>query len=213
MRWLCLKALLLFLALGTVDGETNGRVPAGKTLYARHCAKCHGENGEGRRQGNATSLNNQDFLATVSDGFLIATITKGRPNTEMPPFGKEFKGPLGSKEVAKIIAFLRSWQKEPMRKLPDRRVRGSPQKGRRLYEEYCAGCHGREGKGELGMGPALNNQAFLQVATDGFLWETTALGRRDTPMFSSLKGLWGVRQLTGEEIYDLVAFIRSWEKR
>ncbi|MFQ5873831.1 MAG: c-type cytochrome, partial [Dehalococcoidia bacterium] len=73
-------------------------------------------------------------------------------------------------------------------------------------------CHGRDGRGNLGMGPALNNQTFLRVVSDGFLWEAIAKGRRDTPMFPSLKGLDGVRQLSPEEVNDLVAFIRSWEK-
>lgn len=62
------------------------------------------------------------------------------------------------------------------------------------------------------MGPALNNQGFLKAASDGFLWETIARGRRDTPMFPSLRGFEGVRQLSEQEIDGLVAFIRNWEK-
>jgi len=59
---------------------------------------------------------------------------------------------------------------------------------------------------------ATNNQVFLRVASDGFIWEAIAKGRRDTPMFPSLKGLDGVRQLSPQKIDDLVAFIRSWEE-
>lgn len=214
MRWRIFLALFLSLALlEAPQGEVKALSPQGSKLYAMHCALCHGDNGDGRRQGNATQLNNQDFLATASDDFLKVTINRGRSGTEMPPFGKQANGPLTSKEIAELINFLRSWQKEPARKLPTGRIRGSPQRGAKLYRENCANCHGREGNGELGMGPALNNQAFLEVASDGFLWETIARGRRDTPMFPSLKGLGGVRQLTGEEIDDLVAFIQSWEKR
>lgn len=131
----------------------------------------------------------------------------------MPAFGKESNGPLTSQQITELIAFLRSWQKEPARKLPVRKIRGSAKTGAKLYRENCANCHGREGKGELGMGPALNNQDFLKAASDGFLWDTIARGRRDTPMFPSLKGFSGVRQLSRQEIDDLVAFIRSWEKR
>jgi cytochrome c oxidase cbb3-type subunit 3 len=185
----------------------------GAGLYKAHCNRCHGENGEGRRQGNATSLNNQDFLAMVSDDFLRATISRGRTGTEMPAFAKESGGPLTSQQITEVIRFLRGWQKEPRRQLPTREIRGSPETGAKLYRENCASCHGREGRGDLGMGPALNNQDFLKAASDTFLWETIARGLRDTPMFPSLKGLRGVRQLSEREIDDLVAFIRSWERR
>lgn len=195
------------------EAEVSSRFQvSGVELYAVHCAACHGEKGEGRGRTNATALNNQDFLATVSDEFLQETISHGRPGTEMPAYGRKGGGPLTKKEIADLIAFLRGWQKETSRKLRVGRTRGSPERGARLYAFNCASCHGRDGRGNLGMGPALNNQTFLRVASDGFLWEAIAKGRRDTPMFPSLKGLDGVRQLSPEEVNDLVAFIRSWEK-
>lgn len=210
MRWNTALAIgfLPFILLGA--GTDQGH--SGRELYKIHCSRCHGENGEGRRQGNATSLNNRDFLATVSDSFLRATTTWGRSGTEMPAFGKESNGPLTAQQINGLITFLRSWQKEPARKLRRGRIKGLPERGAKLYAQNCANCHGREGKGELGMGPALNNQDFLKAASDGFLWETIARGRGDTPMFPALKGLGGVRQLSKQEIDDLVTFVRSWEK-
>jgi cytochrome c oxidase cbb3-type subunit 3 len=184
----------------------------GAQLYTAHCARCHGEQGEGRRWGNATALNNQDFLATASDEFLWETIIYGRPGTEMLAWGEEAGGLFGEQGIADLIAFLRSWQNEPSRGLRQGKIRGSPERGATLYALNCANCHGPNGMGDLGMGPALNNQAFLKLASDGFLWEAIARGRQDTPMFPSLKGLHGVRQLSSQEIDDLVAFIRSWEK-
>lgn len=195
--------------------QARGSSPSpsrGAELYAAHCARCHGEQGEGRREGNATALNNQDSLATASDEFLRGTIIYGRPGTQMLAWGEEAGGLLGKQAIADIVALLRSWQKEPSRTLQQDRISASPQRGERLYALNCANCHGSDGRGNLGMGPALNNQAFLRLSSDGFLWETIAKGRRDTPMFPSLKGLDGVRQLSPQEIDDLVAFIRSWEK-
>jgi cytochrome c oxidase cbb3-type subunit 3 len=61
------------------------------------------------------------------------------------------------------------------------------------------------------MGPAVTNPDFLALADDAFLWATIAYGRRDTPMFPSLRGLEGVRQFTEVEINDLVAYLRSWQ--
>jgi cytochrome c oxidase cbb3-type subunit 3 len=130
----------------------------------------------------------------------------------MPAWGREAGGPLGDEEISDLVGLLRSWQKESTRKLRSDKIRGSSERGRALYALNCASCHGEDGIGNLGMGPALNNQAFLRAASDGFLWEAIAKGRRETPMFPSLQGLGGVRQLSPEDINDLVAFIRSWER-
>lgn len=84
------------------------------------------------------------------------------------------------------------------------------ERGRTLYTRHCANCHGWEGRGELGMGPALNNPDFL-AADDVLLWVTIAYGRRETPMFPSLRGLGGARQVSVQQIDDPVAYLRSWQ--
>ena len=61
------------------------------------------------------------------------------------------------------------------------------------------------------MGPALSNPDLLATADNTFLWATIAYGRGETPMFPSLRGLEGVRQFSGAEIDDLVAYLRSWQ--
>ena len=62
------------------------------------------------------------------------------------------------------------------------------------------------------MGPAVTNRDLLATADNAFLWTTIAYGRRDTPMFPSLRGLDGVRQLSEQEISDIVAYLRSWQR-
>lgn len=79
----------------------TGDVTQGKTLYAAHCARCHGANGEGV---NAPALANPMFLATASDAFIQYTITNGRENTPM----RAFKDSLKKTEIDAITAFLRS---------------------------------------------------------------------------------------------------------
>lgn len=78
-----------------------GDIPLGKTLYNKHCIKCHGVNGEGV---TAPALANRVFLATASDAFMRYTIAEGRENTLM----KSYKDSLGSKEIDAITAYLRS---------------------------------------------------------------------------------------------------------
>lgn len=90
----------------------------GRTLYAQNCAACHGLNGKGVRDargGYAPSLNNPEFLAAADDGFLLATIAIGRPNTQMRPFSKAAGGvaDLSAAEIRRIVAYIRSWEAAP----------------------------------------------------------------------------------------------------
>lgn len=189
------------------EGDTD----RGQALFAFYCAGCHGAEGQGRVRGNATSLNNPDFLALASGTFLKTTIARGRRGTEMRAWAREAGGPLNPDDIQDIVAFLRTWQREVPKPPMPPAGRGDPTRGRRLYEAACANCHGWEGRGDLGMGPAVTNPDLLAAADDAFLWATIAYGRRDTPMFPSLQGLEGVRQFTELETNDLVAYLRSWQ--
>ncbi len=79
----------------------SGNVALGKTLYAQHCAACHGKKGEGI---SAPALGNPMLLATASDAFLRYTIEEGREGTPMPPF----KDSLSKIELNAVTAYLRS---------------------------------------------------------------------------------------------------------
>lgn len=197
-----------FAQPGTDQAAERGRV-----LYAQYCAVCHGPEGQGRVQGNATSLNNPDFLALASDTFLRTTIAQGRRGTAMRGWGQAAGGPLSGEEIQDLVVFLRTWQQEVARPPPPPRGRGDSVRGQQLYETSCASCHGWDGGGNLGMGPAVTNPDFLATADDTFLWATIAYGRRGTPMFPSLRGLDGVRQLSAQEIHDLVAYLRSRQRQ
>jgi mono/diheme cytochrome c family protein len=77
-------------------------------------------------------------------------------------------------------------------------------KGRELYQDKCAVCHGDDGKG--GIGIALNTPDLLRVADNPFLYRAIVEGRPDTAMPA-----W--RHLSSDQIAALIAYIRSWEKR
>lgn len=218
MRWpravwvLGVVGVSMVVIIGILSPSRLGSQAArGQALYARHCSACHGADGQGRVRGNAAALNNPDFLAWASDEFLRTTIARGRRETEMRGWAQEAGGPVKPAEIRDLVAFMRTWQGEVPRPRRPPVGRGDPPRGRRLYEAACANCHGWEGRGELGMGPALNSPDLLATADDAFLWATIAYGRRDTPMFPSLQGLDGVRQFSEAEIDDLVAYLRSWQ--
>ena len=204
---------MLVVAWSLAHAASPGAAERGRALYARHCAVCHGPEGQGRAQGNATSLNNPDFLAVASDAFLQTTIAQGRRDTAMLGWAREAGGPLRHEDIRDLVTFLRRWQQGGTRPPPPPKGRGDPVRGQQLYEVACANCHGWDGRGNLGMGPAVANPDFLATADDAFLWATIAYGRHGTPMFPSLRGRDGVRQLSAPEIHDLVAYLRRRQRQ
>lgn len=90
-------------------------VSAGKAGWLRYCAPCHGENGEGKRGGEveyAPAINNPEFLEAADDGFLLATIARGRTGTPMPAFGEGAGAGvwLEPGDILNLVSFIRSWQ-------------------------------------------------------------------------------------------------------
>jgi len=95
-------------------GSNPGNARPGRQLYAENCAQCHGNEGEGLA---APALNNQEFLAAVSNGYIMATISLGRSGTRMPSWGSgsdEYKV-LTSSQRKDLVAWIRSWQRYRIR--------------------------------------------------------------------------------------------------
>jgi mono/diheme cytochrome c family protein len=82
-----------------------GDVTKGVTLYATHCAMCHGDQGQGTALAEEP-LNSAECLDSRSDDDLCQVIADGIPDTTMPPYGNK----LSTVDIADIIAFFRSWQ-------------------------------------------------------------------------------------------------------
>jgi cytochrome c oxidase cbb3-type subunit 3/ubiquinol-cytochrome c reductase cytochrome c subunit len=204
---------LLGLALLGGCGQAEPRAPAaraverdeavreGRAHYETYCALCHGANGEGYAADNASQLANQDFLATASFPLLYLAIERGRPGTPMSAFGARYGGPLEPEAIAELIAYLRSWLREPVVDVDARVVTGDAARGLALYREHCASCHGAAGKG--GKAQSLSDPGLLATASDGFLRHAIAHGRRGTtmPAFAGKLGEQGVD--------DVTAYLRS----
>jgi len=87
----------------------QGTIPNGRALFGFYCAGCHGGEGEGL---TAPALRNPGFLDAVSDGFLQATLVRGRPGTAMRAWarGGYGFGELEPEEINDIVAYIRSWR-------------------------------------------------------------------------------------------------------
>jgi mono/diheme cytochrome c family protein len=84
----------------------KGHAANGIALYARNCAGCHGENGEGKL---GPALANSGFQRAATDEFVAATIVRGRAGTPMPAFGRDSVNylKLTADEVLDLVEFVR----------------------------------------------------------------------------------------------------------
>ncbi len=103
-----------------------GDVARGKILFQKHCASCHGSNGEGAHGTGVTlsrkrdypvmppALNNSGFLAASSAQLIRQTLREGRPGTPMVSF---LKHGLSEQDIDDIVVYVRSFEKHPIARL------------------------------------------------------------------------------------------------
>jgi cytochrome c oxidase cbb3-type subunit 3 len=97
------------------SAKEAGDAGRGAAVYAKACAGCHGDKGQG--VGDTGPLNDPAFLALVSDQRLRRTAIVGRPDLGCPRYDEakgrpaDFK-PLTDQDVTDVTAWLASWRKK-----------------------------------------------------------------------------------------------------
>ena len=81
-------------------GGGRGAANPAAALYTEHCASCHGTDLSG---GRAPSLFNEQWLATMADARLTASIRNGVPGTGMPAFGSQ----LNDDQIWQLVQHVR----------------------------------------------------------------------------------------------------------
>ncbi len=90
----------------------GGDVEAGRAVWAKACANCHGADGKGNTSG---AIHEQAFLGLTTNQALRRLIITGRPDLGMPDYADR-KGrnekfqPLTQVEVTNLTAYLASWR-------------------------------------------------------------------------------------------------------
>jgi DMSO reductase family type II enzyme heme b subunit len=141
-----------------------GDANAGKALYERKCAGCHGDKGDGK--GAAAELllpRPRDFTKglykirttaskTPSDQDLFKIITDGMPGTSMPPWAV-----LPDKERWNLVAYLKTFAADAFKEAPKKlelpkdvsSSEASIKRGKEMFEAIeCHKCHGTEGRAD-----------------------------------------------------------------
>lgn len=200
----------------------------GRLLYKKHCAVCHGVNGNG--QGEAARLlevKPRDFTkgqykikSTPSgtlplDEDLMRSIKFGLPGTAMVP--QIF---LSDNEISLIVTYIKSFSSRFSQAKTGKAISlppipsFSPEQlplGRAVYQKnQCIQCHGPEGKGDgilakaLTIKPADLTQRPLKVgSTIQDIARTILTGMEDTPMppYQFI--------IEGQELWSLAYYINS----
>jgi mono/diheme cytochrome c family protein len=108
-----LRSLLDYTAsLPTVPGRRSawkpgrGDAAAGKLLFARTCAGCHGDQGQGKI---GPGLGTPGFQKAATEEFIAMTVVRGRAGTPMPAFGRDNVSypRLTAQQVLDLAAFVR----------------------------------------------------------------------------------------------------------
>lgn len=110
-RWMAAKKPKERLPGYLLSDAKTGDKKTGLKAFARACAECHGQHGQGGEVARA--VNDPVFLALVSDQALRRYVLSGRPDFGMPNYAEradaDFK-PLTSQEINDLVALLSYWR-------------------------------------------------------------------------------------------------------
>src|SRR5262249_34023125 len=152
-------------ALAAPDLGSDAQRAAGKELYTRNCAQCHGDKGDGNGVAAAhLQPRPRDFTSgkfkirttpsgkLPTDDDLKHIIKVGMPYSPMPAWQH-----LSATEIANLVYYVKSFSPEFAK--PEAQVEGikiptppaltkeSVERGKASYAELgCAGCHGELGR-------------------------------------------------------------------
>jgi cytochrome c oxidase cbb3-type subunit 3/ubiquinol-cytochrome c reductase cytochrome c subunit len=105
------------------DSGASGNKEEGLKVFARACASCHGDRGQGGRYGGEAdgkpvgAINDPNFLALLSNQALRRLVITGRADIGMPDYAgsmgrPENFQPLTAENVTDVVALLASWRTE-----------------------------------------------------------------------------------------------------
>ena len=99
-------------------GSRAGDDRKGAVVFARACAACHGDHGQGIQEKGETvrTIHEPALLGLISNQTLRRYIITGRPDLGMPSYAARPHNPnfvpLTDEEVTDLVALLASWRSE-----------------------------------------------------------------------------------------------------
>jgi cytochrome c oxidase cbb3-type subunit 3 len=147
----------------------------GRAAFANNCAPCHGVGATGAN--GYPNLNDDDWLWGGNLTEIRDTIAYGVRSGDakdhesaMPAFGKT--GMLAPDDIIVVANYVRSLSGLAVRAGIDLA------KGKKIFADNCAGCHGGDGKGNKELGaPNLTDQIWLYGSDEAAVIETITNSR------------------------------------
>lgn len=163
----------------------------GQRMFANNCAVCHGSDAKG--SFGFPNLTDNDWLYGGNPTTIKQTISKGRKGL-MP--AKGLKPDMTTEQISDLAHYVISLS----RKASDTKA---AERGKPLFTQACAACHGSDGKGIQAMGaPNLSDKVWLYGGTHSMIMHTITHGRNaDMPAHEEL--------LNSDKIHLLTAYIYS----
>lgn len=194
-------------------------VTKGREIFVQNCASCHAADGKGLI---GPDLTDNIWLYGGKPEEVFKTITNGVPKTGMPTWGPV----LGPEKIAIVSAYVYSLSHDLNGNLrPELAeaakaaqnsakiiniadVIGKPEniaKGKEVFAQNCASCHGPEAKGLVG--PNLTDNEWIHGGNPEDIKNTIEKG-------VAAKGMptWGPI-LGAEKVADATAFVYSLSKK
>jgi len=182
--------------LATLDGTDWTLLRTGRLVFEADCASCHGVFGDGDSIYPALPQAPPPDLAVAreryTDEALAVVSVEGKG--AMP----RLVGGFEPMEMRALVAYVRHL---------------SP--GYRLYDTYCAACHGEGGQGvhpEDALAPAvaaapLNAARLARLGADERRAKVLHMLQREQGVMPHFRGI-----VDDEKLHDIVAYLRSWER-
>ncbi|MHB2167118.1 cytochrome-c oxidase, cbb3-type subunit III [Alsobacter sp. R-9] len=147
---------------------------AGKAAFGNNCAPCHGSGGGGSK--GYPNLVDDQWMWGGSLDQIYQTIRYGIRNENpesrqgpMPAFGKD--GILKKDEITNVAAYVVTLS-------GGKPTAGDVAKGKQLFADNCAACHGDAGKGNPDVGaPNLTSGLWLYGGDQATIEQTVTNGR------------------------------------
>ena len=219
---LFLFSLQLLYAEELENVEINLRY--GAEIFKFRCILCHGNEGYGdgmlpiaMKDYPHTNLHENrygDEIAEIKKSVVYGGIF-GAMSVEMPPWGDE----LTYIQIRSITLFTRFLIKEPDKAvalLGQARSNAKPslRRGRTLFRNFCALCHGKNGEGDGKMAKVINNpppfNLTVSQAPEAYLEKIIRQGGEVNGRSPRMPP-WG-DQLTKEQIKSLILYLMTLRK-
>jgi cytochrome c oxidase cbb3-type subunit III len=172
----------------------------GKSAFNVNCSQCHGSGAQGA--AGYPNLNDDEWLWGGSLNAIYATIRHGARNdqsadahqSQMPAFLKD--GILTAQQVNQVAEYVLSLSKNET-------DNAAAEKGKAIFTDNCAACHGDGGVGitELGA-PSLNNNIWLYGGTKADIVQSVSYSR------GGVMPAWG-NILSDETVKQLSIYVHS----